>query len=106
MRGKKENGVKKYVLVAAALSLAASPAFAQAIDLSAVNSLLQSVLDALTGITGRLLLTIVAALVLLGGAFNFIDWSRVFQVLVIIVLIGVIPTVIQSIWGASGGGTP
>ncbi len=75
------------------------PAFAQEIDLSAVNSLLESILNALTGVTGRSVMTIVAVFVLLGGAFNFIDWARVFTLLMIIVIIGVIPTVIQSIWG-------
>lgn len=74
------------------------PAAAQALDLSAVNSLLTSILNALTGITGRTVMTIVAVFVLLGGAFNFIDWARVFTLLIIIVLIGVIPTVVQSIW--------
>lgn len=78
----------------------AVPAVAQDIDLSAVDSLLQSILDALTGVTGRTVMTIVAVGVLMAGAFNFIDWGRVFTLLIIIVIIGVIPTVIQSIWGA------
>lgn len=78
-----------------------NPALAQEIDLSAVNSLLDSILNALTGVTGRTVMTIVAVFVLIGGAFNFIDWGRVFTLLLIIVVIGVVPTVIQSIWGAS-----
>lgn len=77
------------------------PALAQEIDLSAVNSLLDSILNALTGVTGRTVMTIVAVFVLIGGAFNFIDWGRVFTLLLIIVVIGVVPTVIQSIWGAT-----
>ena len=76
----------------------AHPALAQDIDLSAVDSLLNSILDALTGVTGRTVMTIVAVFVLLGGAFNFMDWARVFTLLLIIVVIGVIPTVVQSIW--------
>lgn len=83
-----------------ALVLWAHPALAQEIDLSAVDSLLQSILDALTGVTGRTVMTIVAVGVLMAGAFNFMDWGRVFTLLIIVVLIGVIPTVIQSIWGA------
>jgi type IV secretory pathway VirB2 component (pilin) len=78
----------------------AHPALAQEIDLSAVDSLLQSILDALTGVTGRTVMTIVAVGVLMAGAFNFMDWGRVFTLLIIVVVIGVIPTVIQSIWGA------
>lgn len=92
---------KNIVLFAIAMMVvSASPALAQEIDLSAVNSLLTSILDALTGVTGRTVMTIVAVFVLIGGAFNFLDWGRVFTLLLIIVLIGVIPTVIQSIWGA------
>lgn len=77
------------------------PAYAQAIDLSSVNSVLQSVLDALTGLTGRLIMTIVAVGVLMAGAFNFLDWTRVFTLLTIIVVIGVIPTFVQAIWGTA-----
>jgi type IV secretory pathway VirB2 component (pilin) len=92
--------LKKLVPLAAfGVLLFAQPAFAQEIDLSAVNSLLESILSALTGVTGRTVMTIVAVFVLLGGALNFIDWARVFTLLIIIVIIGVIPTVIESIWG-------
>lgn len=82
------------------LFVCASPAMAQAIDTSAVDSFFQSVLDAMTGTTGRLIMTIIAVGVLIAGAFNYIDWSRVLQLLIVIVVIGVIPTIIQSIWGA------
>lgn len=92
---------KIIAMAAVATLLWSQPALAQAIDLSAVNSLLDSILDALTGVTGRTVMTIVAVFVLLGGAFNFIDWARVFTLLMIIVIIGVIPTVIQSIWGTT-----
>lgn len=86
-------------LASLALVFWAHPALAQEIDLSAVDSLLQSILDALTGVTGRTVMTIVAVGVLMAGAFNFMDWGRVFTLLIIVVVIGVIPTVIQSIWG-------
>lgn len=82
-------------------ALLTQPSFAQEIDVSAFDTFLTSVLDALTGTTGRLIMTIVALCVLVAGTMNFIDWSRVFQVLIVIVAIGVIPTIIQSIWGAS-----
>lgn len=88
-------------LAAIAAVLWSQPAFAQEIDLSAVDSLLNSILTALTGVTGRTVMTIVAVFVLIGGAFNFIDWGRVFTLLLIIVVIGVVPTVIQSIWGGT-----
>lgn len=88
-------------MAAIATVLWSQPALAQEIDLSAVNSLLDSILNALTGVTGRTVMTIVAVFVLIGGAFNFIDWGRVFTLLLIIVVIGVVPTVIQSIWGAT-----
>jgi len=88
-------------MAAIATVLWSQPALAQEIDLSAVNSLLDSILNALTGVTGRTVMTIVAVFVLIGGAFNFIDWGRVFTLLLIIVVIGVVPTVIQSIWGTT-----
>lgn len=94
--------IKRYLLAVGVLSaMAATPALAQSIDTSAVNSFLTSVLDALTGTTGRLLMTIVAIGVLVAGALSYIDWSRVIQVLLIIVAIGGIPTIIQSIWGSA-----
>ena len=95
--------MKKQLFVFGVLTalLWAHPALAQDIDLSAVDSLLESILEALTGVTGRTVMTIVAVFVLLGGAFNFMDWARVFTLLLIIVVIGVIPTVIESVWGAT-----
>jgi type IV secretory pathway VirB2 component (pilin) len=92
---------KLIAMAAMATVLWSQPALAQEIDLSAVNSLLDSILNALTGVTGRTVMTIVAVFVLIGGAFNFIDWGRVFTLLLIIVVIGVVPTVIQSIWGTT-----
>ena len=92
---------KLIAMAAIATVLWSQPALAQEIDLSAVNSLLDSILNALTGVTGRTVMTIVAVFVLIGGAFNFIDWGRVFTLLLIIVVIGVVPTVIQSIWGTT-----
>ncbi|GGX72586.1 hypothetical protein GCM10007385_46730 [Tateyamaria omphalii] len=93
---------RNIAVMASLMVLAVSmPAYAQAIDLSAVNSVLQSVLDALTGLTGRLVMTIVAVGVLMAGAFNFLDWTRVFTLLFIIVVIGVIPTFVQAIWGTA-----
>lgn len=92
---------KLIAMAAIATVFWSQPALAQEIDLSAVNSLLDSILNALTGITGRTVMTIVAVFVLIGGAFNFIDWGRVFTLLLIIVVIGVVPTVVQSIWGTT-----
>ena len=92
---------KLIAMAAIATVLWSQPALAQEIDLSAVNSLLDSILNALTGVTGRTVMTIVAVFVLIGGAFNFIDWGRVFTLLLVIVVIGVVPTVIQSIWGTT-----
>jgi len=88
-------------LAAVAAVLWSHPALAQEIDLSAVDSLLNSILQALTGVTGRTVMTIIAVFVLIGGAFAFLDWGRVFTLLLIIVIIGVVPTVIQSIWGGT-----
>ena len=92
------------VFAVLSLAMMSGPALAQAIDTSAWDNFFTSVLNAMTGTTGRLLMTIVAVGLLIAGALNFIDWGRVLQLFMIIVLIGVIPTVISSIWGATGGG--
>ena len=77
-------------------------ALAQSIDTSAIDSVLQSILDALTGTTGRITMTIVLFGVIASGLMSILDWSRVFWVAIGIVILGVIPTLVQSIWGAGG----
>lgn len=92
--------IKEIKIALILILISTSPVIAQTLDLSAVNSLLASIQGALTGVTGRTVMTIVAIGVLMAGAFNVMDWPRVFTLLIIIVLIGVIPTVVTSIWGA------
>lgn len=75
------------------------PTYAQAFDASALNTFLQSVIDALTGTTGRLIMTIVFIGVLISGALNLLDWTKVFVTLGIIVVLAGVTTLIQAIWG-------
>ncbi|SFD14541.1 TrbC/VirB2 family protein [Tropicimonas isoalkanivorans] len=86
--------------LALALLLFAKMAIAQEIDTSAIDSVLTSVLDALTGTTGRILMTIVLFGVIASGLMSILDWSRVFWVVIGIVILGVVPTFVEAIWGA------
>jgi type IV secretory pathway VirB2 component (pilin) len=87
-------------LAIAALIVATKIAFAQSIDTSAIDSVLESILDALTGTTGRITMTIVLFAVIISGLMSILDWSRVFWVIVGIVILGIVPTFVQAIWGA------
>lgn len=85
---------------AVALILLPKVALAQSIDTSAIDSVLESILSALTGTTGRITMTIVLFAVILSGLMSILDWSRVFWVTIGIVILGVVPTFVQAIWGA------
>lgn len=90
----------KYLIMTALMFLVvAEPALAQEIDTSAIDSVLTSIIDALTGTTGRLVMTIVLFGVIASGLMNILDWSKVFWVVVGIVILGVVPTFVQAIWG-------
>jgi type IV secretory pathway VirB2 component (pilin) len=89
-----------YAMAIAALIAVPKIALAQSIDTSAIDSVLESILDALTGTTGRITMTIVLFAVIISGLMSILDWSRVFWVIVGIVILGIVPTFVQAIWGA------
>lgn len=90
-----------YLIVALVLGIfSAAPAMAQAIDTTAIDAVLTSILAALTGTTGRVLMTIVLFGVLASGLMSILDWSRVFWVVTGIVILGVVPTFVEAIWGS------
>ena len=93
-----EQNKIKFASICLLACVLAAPAYAQAIDTSGLNNFFVSVINALTGLTGRLFMTIVAVGALIAGAVNVLDWGRVIGILVIIVLIGGIPTIVDSIW--------
>ena len=62
--------------------LVAEPAFAQSIDLSPIQSLLQGIVDALTGPLGVVIATLAVLGVFLSWFFNIIDLRQALWVLV------------------------
>ena len=77
---------------------AASRASAQAVDLSPVQNVLQSIIDAITGPLGIALGTLALMGVFLGWFFGFIDWSRALYVLIAVVGIAAAPAIISTIF--------
>ena len=87
-------------MVMAAMALA-SPARAQQVDLSPITTLLQGLVDAMTGPLGIVLGTL--ALIGVFGAwfFGYIDFSRALWVLVAIVGIAASPVIVGTVFGAA-----
>ncbi len=89
-------------LVAICLAVA-EPAFAQSIDLSPIQSLLQGIVDALTGPLGVVIATLAVLGVFLSWFFNIIDLRQALWVLVGIAGVAAAPTIVAAVFG---GGTP
>jgi len=85
----------------ALLMVAAEPAMAQSIDLSPIQSLLQGIVDALTGPLGVVIATLAVIGVFLSWFFNIIDLRQALWVLVGIAGIAAAPTIVAAVF--SGG---
>lgn len=83
------------------LIVAAEPAMAQSIDLSPIQSLLQGIVDALTGPLGVVIATLAVIGVFLSWFFNIIDLRQALWVLVGIAGIAAAPTIVAAVF--SGG---
>ena len=79
---------------------AATPALAQTVDLSPVQSVLQGIVDALTGPLGLVVGTLALMGVFLAWLFGYIDWSRAIMVLVAIVGVASAPVIAATIFSA------
>ena len=91
--------VQQYVIVGLTLALTAgSPALAQAVDLSPVQNVLQSIINAITGPLGIAIGTLALMGVFLGWFFGYIDWSRALYVLIAVVGIAAAPAIIATIF--------
>jgi type IV secretion system protein VirB2 len=82
----------------------ADPAFAQSIDLSPIQSLLQGIVDALTGPLGVVIATLAVLGVFLSWFFNIIDLRQALWVLVGIAGVAAAPTIVAAVF--SGGTAP
>ena len=85
--------------VAAALLIAAAgPALAQSIDLSPVQTLLQGIVDAITGPLGIVIGTLALIGVFLSWLFGILDFRQALWVVVAIAGIAAAPTIVAAIW--------
>ncbi len=80
--------------------LVAEPALAQSIDLSPIQSLLQGIVDALTGPLGVVIATATLAVlgVFLSWFFNIIDLRQALWVLVGIAGVAAAPTIVAAVF--------
>ncbi len=79
----------------------AEPALAQSIDLSPIQSLLQGIVDALTGPLGVVIATLAVLGVFLSWFFNIIDLRQALWVLVGIAGVAAAPTIVAAVFGGS-----
>ncbi|SFK90587.1 Type IV secretory pathway, VirB2 components (pilins) [Celeribacter marinus] len=78
----------------------ANPAFAQSIDLSPVQNLLQGIVDTITGPLGIVIGTLALIGVFLTWLFGMLDFRQALWVLVAIAGIAAAPTIVTAIWAA------
>lgn len=83
----------------ALILVVAGPALAQSIDLSPIQSLLQGIVDALTGPLGVVIATLAAIGVFLSWFFNIIDLRQALWVLVGIAGVAAAPTIVAAVFG-------
>ena len=76
----------------------ASPALAQSIDLSPIQTLLQGIVDAITGPLGIVIGTLALIGVFLSWLFGILDFRQAMWVLVAIAGIAAAPTIVAAIW--------
>ena len=91
---------KSLITLAALLIVAAEPALAQSIDLSPIQSLLQGIVDALTGPLGVVIATLAVLGVFLSWFFNIIDLRQALWVLVGIAGVAAAPTIVAAGFGS------
>ncbi|MER3355593.1 MAG: TrbC/VirB2 family protein [Hoeflea sp. D1-CHI-28] len=82
------------------LMVLAEPAFAQSIDLSPIQDLLQGIVDALTGPLGVVIATLAVLGVFLSWFFAIIDLRQALWVLVGIAGVAAAPTIVAAVFSA------
>ena len=90
-----------FIAILALFLLAAEPAAAQSIDLSPIQSLLQGIVDALTGPLGVVIATLAVLGVFLSWFFNIIDLRQALWVLVGIAGVAAAPTIVAAVFSGS-----
>lgn len=86
-------------LAAIAVVMAGDPAMAQSIDLSPVTSLLQGIIDTITGPLGIAIATLAVVGVGISWLFGIIDFRQAMFVVVAIAIVAGAATITSAIWG-------
>ena len=81
-----------------ALMLTAGPALAQSIDLNPVTSLLQGIIDTITGPLGIAIATLAVVGIGLSWFFGIIDFRQAMFVVIAIAIVASAATIVSSIW--------
>lgn len=81
------------------LALSGDPAMAQSIDLSPVTSLLQGIIDTITGPLGIAIATLAVVGVGISWLFGIIDFRQAMFVVVAIAIVAGAATITSAIWG-------
>ena len=102
MTSRKRQSVLRTRAIAAfgtmTLIVLAGPALAQSIDLSPVQTLLQGIVDAITGPLGIVIGTLALIGVFLSWLFGLLDFRQALWVVVAIAGIAAAPTIVAAIW--------
>jgi len=93
----KPNTSNVVTLIGVFLMLA-QPALAQSIDLSPVQSVLQGIVDAITGPLGIVIGTLALIGVFLSWLFGILDFRQALWVIIGIAGIAAAPTIVAAIW--------
>jgi type IV secretion system protein VirB2 len=86
------------VTLCGVLLMLAQPALAQSIDLSPVQSVLQGIVDAITGPLGIVIGTLALIGVFLSWLFGILDFRQALWVIIGIAGIAAAPTIVAAIW--------
>lgn len=89
------------VAILAAAMVAADPAMAQSIDLSPVTSLLQGIIDTVTGPLGIAIATLAVVGIGISWLFGIIDFRQAMFVVVAIAMVAGAATITSAIWGGA-----
>ncbi|MCA1288403.1 TrbC/VirB2 family protein [Salipiger bermudensis] len=92
------NPVATLVPLVTLFVVLAEPAMAQSIDLSPIQSLLQGIVDALTGPLGVVLATLAVLGVFISWFMNIIDLRQALWVLVGIAGVAAAPTIVAAVF--------
>ena len=74
------------------------PAAAQAINLNPIQTLLQTIVSALTGTLGKTIATLALICVFLGWFMGYVEMRLAIYIVVAIVFVGSAATIVNSLW--------